>query len=175
MTHPQLSSDITAWAQRAGYRSADDADALVLYSEGGENRYYVRERQDGWWELSFASRGGDERFMLRASSRVVLERHLIELFGVTIRDEEGLPFLRLPYKLSDLATGYRLDEMSDDGFRTLSRDGEGPVAMARDKTLSMLNLVPLSHYLQLTSAELEVAFLSEEGSPLLSNGQYTTP
>lgn len=174
MTPPQLSSDITAWVQRAGYRSTKDADALVLYSEGGENRYYVREWQDGWWELSFASRGGDERFMLRAASRVVLEHHLIELFGVTIRNEEGLPFLRLPYKSSDLAAGYRLDEMSDDGFRALSRDGEGPVAMARDKTLSMLILVPLSHYLQLTNLELEEAFLDEGGSPLLTEGQYRT-
>ncbi|WP_057171038.1 Imm61 family immunity protein [Mycobacterium sp. Root265] len=173
MTPPRLSSDITAWAQRAGYHSTDDADALVLYSEGGENRYYVRERQDGWWELSFASRGEDERFMLRASSREVLEHHLVEVFGVTIRDEAALPFLRLPYKSSDLATGYHLDEMSD-GFRTLSRDGEGPVAMARDKTLSMLVLVPLSHYLQLTIVELEQAFLNEEGSPLLSEGQYRT-
>lgn len=172
MTPPQLSSDITAWAQRAGYRSTDDADASVLYSEGGENRYYVRVRQDGWWELSFASRGGDERFMLRAASRVVLQHHLIELFGVTIRDDEGLDFLRLPYKSSDLATGYRLDEMSDDGFRTLSRVGRGPVAMARDKTLSMLILVPLSHYLQLTNLELQQSFLDEGGSPLLTHGQY---
>lgn len=174
MKLPTLSDELMSWAQRAGYRSTDDAGALVLYSEGGENRYYVREWQDGGWELNCASRDGDERFMLRASSREVLEHHLVEVFGVTIRDAAALPFLRLPYKSSDLATGYHLDEMSDDGFRTLGRDGEGPVAAARDKTLSMLILVPLSHYLQLTNLELEQAFLDEGGSPLLAEGQYRT-
>lgn len=175
MTSPQLSPDITSWAERAGYRSTRNEDALMLYSEGGENRYYIRNRPDGWWELSFASRGSAERFMLRASSMKVLARHLVEVFGISIRGEMGLPFLRLPYSKADLAAGYSLDDMSEAGFRTLSHYDEGPIAMARDTTLSMLILVPMSHYLQLSTAELQESFLDEAGSPLLAGGQYRLP
>lgn len=174
MTFPHLPSEITEWAQWAGFSFTHDSDALVLYSEGGEFRHYLRQ-EAGWWQVSFAARRDDEHCTFRASSEDVLAHYLVEVFGIAIRGEQGRSFLRLPHQREDLATGYTLSEMSDAGFRTLARDGEGPIATARDRALSMLILVPLSHYLQLTIAQLKAAFLSEDGSPLLSGDSYRTP
>lgn len=175
MTPGQLAADVTSWAERAGYATTRDADAWVLYSLGGELRYYVRENEaDGWWSVGHASRGDRESLMFRAASEYVLLRHLIAVFGVSIRAEEKLPFLRLPFRPSDLALGFTISGVSETGFRTLSRDGAGAIAMAVDETLSWLTLVPLSHYLGLSVFELKEAFLDEGGSPLLTQGHYRT-
>jgi len=173
MTLGQLSADVTSWAERAGYATTRDADAWVLYSLGGELRYYVREDEDdSWWSVGHASRGDGESLMFRAASEDILSRHLVEVFGISIRAAEKLPFLRLPFGPRDLAVGFTISEVSEAGFRTLSRDGAGAIAMAVDETLSLLTLVPLSHYLELTVPELKEAFLDEGGSPLLAGGQY---
>ena len=174
MTFPHLPSEITEWAQWAGFSFTHDSDALVLYSEGGEFRHYLRQ-EAGWWQVSFAARRDDEHGVFRASSEDVLAHYLVEVFGAVIRAEQGHKFLHLPYQREDLAIGYTLSEMFDAGFRTLARVGGDAIAMARESTLSMLILVPLSHYVQLTIAELKAAFLSEDGWPLLSGDSYRTP
>jgi hypothetical protein len=69
--------------------------------------------------------------------------------------------------------GFALSEMSR-GYRTLSRTGAGPVAAARDATLSLVKLVPLSHFLTLSPPELKRSFLHEDGAPLLAHGDYAT-
>jgi hypothetical protein len=61
------------------------------------------------------------------------------------------------------------------GFRTLIRDGHGPVAAARDKTLSLVTLVPLSHLLTLDIATVKASFLDVYGRPLLADGRYRAP
>ncbi|WP_257708662.1 TNT antitoxin family protein [Mycolicibacterium phlei] len=72
------------------------------------------------------------------------------------------------------STGYSLTEMVR-GFRTLNRTGHGPVAAAPDPVLSMLALVPLSHFLRWSIGDLKRAFLSPTGSPLIVRGRYSTP
>ena len=61
------------------------------------------------------------------------------------------------------------------GYRTLTRTGRGPVAAAPDPTLSLLALVPLSHFLGWTIPDLKRSFLSAAGAPLLRQGRYTCP
>jgi hypothetical protein len=57
-------------------------------------------------------------------------------------------------------------------YRTLTRTGSGPVAAAPDPTMSLLTLVPLSHFLSWSIAELKRAFLAPDGAPLLRHGRY---
>ena len=57
------------------------------------------------------------------------------------------------------------------GYRTLERAGGGPLAAAPDSTLSLIALVPLSHYLGWTIADLKRSFLSPTGAPLLRLGR----
>jgi len=174
---PTLSRELLVWAHRAGYSltPVDHSGAAILWSDpGGETRYYVRRRDDGWIELTRASRGGDEQFTLMTASTEVLERYLLGLFGDVIRDQKGLPVLRTPWGVDDLADGYALSDISGDGYRTLSAADSTPLARSRDKTMSLLDLVPLSHYLQISVRDLEESYLSASGAPLLSGDQYSS-
>jgi len=108
------------------------------------------------------------------ASTEVLERYLLGLFGDVIRDQKGLPVLRTPWGVDDLADGYALSDISGDGYRTLSAADSTPLARSRDKTMSLLDLVPLSHYLQISVRDLEESYLSASGAPLLSGDQYSS-
>ncbi|MGH3638624.1 MAG: Imm61 family immunity protein [Mycobacterium sp.] len=173
----ELSVELLDWARRAGYTltAADREGVLTLWSDpGGEVRYYLRRREDGWYLLTRSSRDSDEQFVLAAVSREILERFLYGVFGTVIRDDHKLPFLQKPWNPADVASGYSLSEMSEGGYRTLSRMDSGPVAVAREKTISLMNLVPLSHFLKLSISELEASYLSDSGGPLLSGRSYTS-
>lgn len=111
------------------------------------------------------------RTILFVADIEVLERYLYGLFGDDIREELDLPFLTLPWAPKDLAIGYELGDVVR-GYRTLSRAGGEPVAAAPDETLSLLTLVPLSHFLGIEPAALKRAFMDERGAPLLSEGYY---
>jgi hypothetical protein len=172
---PTFSREFLAWAHRAGYSltPVDHSNAAILWSDpGGETRYYARLRDDGWIELTRASRGGDEQFTLMAASTEVLERYLLGLLGDVIRDQQGLPVLRAPWGIDDLADGYTLSNLSEDGYRTLAGADSMPLARSRDKTMSLLDLVPLSHYLQMSVSDLKESYLSASGAPLLLGDGY---
>lgn len=62
------------------------------------------------------------------------------------------------------------------GYRTLSRADGSPVAAARDETLSLVKLVPLSHFMSHDLESLKRAFLNPSGAPLLrADGSYSRP
>jgi hypothetical protein len=84
--------------------------------------------------------GDDEQPVLFVSDVGVLERYLIGMFGDDIREDLGLPELDFPWSADDLAQGYALSSDMVRGYRTLSRNGAGPVAPAPDPTLSLLTL-----------------------------------
>jgi hypothetical protein len=171
VTEPKWSKELESWAIRAGYTTASDEASAMLYSRGGELRFYARVRTDGWYQLTTASRGGEEQPELAAVSMDVIERHLFDVLGVVIRSESGLPFLMMPWEASQVAPGYQVSSMSEDGYRTLDRDGVGPIAIARDEAESLLTLIPLSHFLRLTVSQLEQSYLTRDGAPLM-NGQH---
>jgi hypothetical protein len=104
----------------------------------------------------------------------VLERYLFALFADDIREDLELPFLDLPWDAHDLAEGFELTVMVR-GYRTLTRTGRGPVAAAPDPTLSLLALVPLSHFLAWSVRDLKCSFLSPHGHPLIAGQSYARP
>jgi hypothetical protein len=171
----ELSEHLLDWARVAGYARTVDSDAVVdtLWSDpGGEVRYYIRRRADGWYLLTRSSRGGEEQFIIAAVTGEVLERFLYGVLGTVIRDDRGLPPLKKPWSPTDLASGYTLSDLSEDGYRSLSLKGSGPIAVAREKTISLMNLVPLSHYLGLSLKQLEDSFLDVNGAPLMAGSSY---
>ena len=174
MAAPALSPDCLGWVRAAGYAwSTDDStDTLVLRSQMGPptTRYLIRQVRDRL-RLTQADDDAEERTLLYAADREVLERFLYGVFGDDIRDDLGLPYLELPWAADDLAAGFSLGEF-DCGYRTLRRGGV-PVAAAPDPTLSLLALVPLSHFLGFTAAALKTAFFAEDGAPLLTGGTYS--
>ena len=101
----------------------------------------------------------------------VLERYLVGMFADDIREDLDLAHLDLPWGTSDLADGYELSAMVR-GYRTLKCRGGDPIAAAPDPTLSVLALVPLSHYLRWSIPDLKRSFLNPAGAPLLRGGRW---
>lgn len=168
MTNVKWSDELKSWAHQAGYLSTSDVNGAVLYSEGGENCYSMRVGSDHWYELTFASRGNGEKLRLRASTAAMIERYLFAALGDAIRDRLGLPFVPSPFEPDRTAPGYAVSNMTEDGYRYLMVGREDAIAAARDETRSLLILVPLSHYLSVSVAELESLLLSETGFPFPS-------
>ncbi|OFJ54602.1 Imm61 family immunity protein [Mycolicibacterium grossiae] len=91
-----------------------------------------------------------------------------------IRDDLDLPFLEMDWSIDAVAAGYQVSDI-ERGYRTLTRRGGAPVAAAPDPTLSLLTLIPLSHFIQWSIADLKRSFLNPAGVPLLHRGRYAAP
>ena len=170
-----LSSTCLGWARTAHYVTtvSDDGEVQLRSEAGAPSRYFIRRRGDDRLELSESDPegGDDERALLFVAEVDVLERHLVAIFADDIREDLDLPLLDLPCTRADLAAGFQLGEMVR-GYRTLRRDDGSPVAAAPDETLSLLALIPLSHFLRWSLADLKRSFLSPTGRPLLRDGRY---
>ncbi|WP_241479926.1 Imm61 family immunity protein [Mycolicibacterium neoaurum] len=177
--HPRVPVALTAecvgWARTAHYVTtvAEDGDVQLRSEAGAPTRYFIRRRGADRLELTQLDDDAEHPLLFVADTEV-LERHLIGLFADDIREDLDLPLLEMGWAVHDLARGYEVSEM-ERGYRTLKRVGGAPVAAAPDPTLSLLALVPLSHYLQWSLADLKRSFLSPTGSPLLLRGGYAAP
>lgn len=168
-----LSADCLGWARTAHYLTAvaDDGDLQLRSEAGAPTRYFVRRRGADRFELTEAVDHDAEHPVLFVADVHVLERYLVGLFADDIREDLDLPQLELSWSAEDLADGYELSDMVR-GYRTLRRTAGGPIAAAPDPTLSLLALVPLSHYLQWPIPDLKRSFLNPAGKPLLRAGHY---
>lgn len=175
-TPPPLSDTLRGWARAVGYLcTADDTTATTLLVPEAESptRYHIRWRANARVEVVEA--GADEmRPLLFAANTAILETYLFGLFGDDLRENVGLPPLELPWAEDDLASGYTVGKQLSRGYRVLSHHKVGPIAAAPDPTLSLLTLVPLSHFLGLSIADLKQSFLNEAGKPLMSGPRYTS-
>jgi hypothetical protein len=170
-----LSTECVGWARTAQYAIAiaDDGDVQLRSEAGGPTRYFIRGRGADRLELTQVDDGDAEHPLLFVAEVEVLERYLVGLFADDIREDLDLPLLDLPWGRGDLADGFELTDMVR-GYRTLKRSGGGPIAAAPDPMLSLIALVPLSHYLGWAIPDLKRSFLSPAGVPLLRSGRYAS-
>ncbi|AFM20293.1 hypothetical protein Mycch_5658 (plasmid) [Mycolicibacterium chubuense NBB4] len=168
-----LSADCLGWARTAHYlaAAAEDGDLQLRSEAGAPTRYFVRRRGPDRLELTEAVDHDAEYPMLFVAEVDVLERYLVGLFADDIREDLDLPQLELSWSAADLADGYELSDMVR-GYRTLKRTAGRPIAAAPDPTLSLLALVPLSHYMHWPIPDLKRSFLNPTGKPLLRAGRY---
>lgn len=168
-----LSAACIGWAASAHYitEPADDGGVQLRSQAGAPSRYFVRRRGTDRLVLTEAEDDAEEQPLLFVAEISVLEKHLIALFADDIRDDLGLPFLEMDWSIDAVAAGYQISPIAR-GYRTLTRGGGEPVAAAPDPTLSLLTLVPLSHYVQWSIADLRRSFLNPAGIPLLRGGRY---
>lgn len=172
-----LSAECVGWARAAQYAvlDGDEPGAVVLrHTDPAAGRYILRSRAEGRVEL-FASVDGEEESVLYAAGMAVMERYLVGVLADELREDLDLPYLELPWAdARDLAAGYEITPL-ERGFRVLRRSGGGPpIAAARDETLSLVKLVPLSHFLGWSVAELTRSFRDPAGAPFLVGGRYAT-
>ena len=166
---PELSQSLVEWARAAGYALTADSQtgAAILWSDpGGETRLYVRRRFDGVFVLTSSQRASREHFELGAPTVEILERHLFDLFGFSIRYRKGLRFLRLPTALGSLAAGFDISDEDPDGFcRLIDRDAR-VVAFGHGGSTGVSKLVKLSHLVSAPVADIIASFEHPEGHPL---------
>jgi hypothetical protein len=168
----RLSDEILGWARLAGYAWDTETGSLTTRLDGCHTQLSVRVATRGRMELR-EDIDGDSRMLLYALNLDVVERHLFGLFADDIREDLDLGFLPLRWEEEDLAEGFGLTDMVR-GYRTLQRSDGAPVAAAPDPTLSLLALVPLSHYLKWAVSDLKPSFLNSQGAPLLRDGRYAS-
>lgn len=177
MVSTSLSPDLRTWAQVAGYTTLEaEAHTIELRPLNGANtRYHLRPHDNQRMMLVRTEPDADEEhsILLIASPKVV-EHHLYSLFGDDIREDLALPYLQLPWAHSDLAPGYTLGTDAEES-PVLVHHSRGAVATAPDPAFALLTLVPLSHLLGFSAADLRRAFMAEDGAPLLTNGYYAPP
>lgn len=172
---PTLSRTCAGWASTAGFTVGTHECATTLRPTTGHGTswYQIRDRGQGRVELTEIDADGDEHTELYAAGIDILERFLIGLLRDGIREDLDLDYLDLPWTAELVAPGFTLGPFAR-GYRTLSRTNGRPVAAARDETLSLVKLVPLSHFILVEDLEaLKRAFLSSTGAPLLTaDGRY---
>lgn len=172
-----LGEDCLGWVRAAGFYPviADDGDVHLRSQKQPSTGYFIRRRGLERFELTQDdedARSG--RGLLFVAEVDVLEHYLVGHFADDIREDLDLPLLEQPWRSADLADGYDLTA-AERGYRTLRRVGGVPVAAAPDDSLSLLALVPLSHYLGWSIRDLKQSFLSPAGSPLMRQGRYSRP
>jgi Immunity protein 61 len=174
---PTLSRECLGWVLTAGYSCYADetSGATVIAAPPGRvgTRYSLHRDPAGRLRLlELHDDDGGEELALYAGEMDVVERFLIGVLADEVRDDLGLPYLELPWALDHTAPGYTVSEMSPRGYRTLSRADGSPIAAARDVTLSLVKLVPLSQFMRYDLPALKHSFLDENGAPLLAQGAY---
>jgi hypothetical protein len=169
VTTRTLSLECRQWAQLAGYGWDVDTGRVYRGSAHGPEFYQLQFHAAGRVEV-FELDEDAMRPLLYAATVNVVEHYLFGVFGDDIRDDLGLPYHDLPAGQADLARDYSLSTTSNG--RHVLANSAGPVAATSDAALSLITLVPLSHYLGLPLRILKRAFLDEKGAPLLSGGRY---
>ncbi len=168
-----LSAACIGWARSAHYitEPVDGGDVQLRSEAGAPSRYFIRRRGTDRLALTESGDDAEEHPRLFVAEIAVLEKHLFALFADDIRDDLDLPFLEMDRSIDAIAAGYQVSDI-ERGYRTLTRRGGAPVAAAPDPTLSLLTLVPLSHYIQWSIADLKRSFLNPAGTPLFHRGRY---
>ncbi|WP_163911616.1 Imm61 family immunity protein [Mycolicibacterium aubagnense] len=167
-----ISRQLEEWANLAKFsltRNTEGSDADIFWNLGGELRYFVRGRADGWTQVTCSDRLGPEVFEFSGASPSVVERFLLGWFGDTYRSVRALPILARPIAGRDLANGHRISLQEFDGVdrytsvdatdRTIAVSSGGRL-MAPDR------LTRLSVLLHAPVDKIEESFRREDGSPL---------
>ncbi|WP_142239742.1 Imm61 family immunity protein [Mycobacterium sp. ST-F2] len=169
-----ISQELKDWAKLAGYSlSVDSSDgpADMFWNQGGEIRYFIKEAQDGWINVTCSDRLQPEYFYFAGRTIEVVERFFFGWFGNTMRSNRGMPLLDTPISPEQLATGYQLATRQIDGvdrYVLINPDGTVVAVSSGGEISAASDLVPLSTYLSVPPAEIMRSFTNEGGEPLFS-------
>ncbi len=168
-----ISQELEEWANFAKFsltRNAEGSGADIFWNLGGEVRYFVRDRADGWTQVTCSDRLGPEELEFAGASPAVVERFLFGWFGYTYRSVRAMPILATPVAAGELTNGYRIAVQEFEGVdrytlvdatdRTIAVSSGGRL-MAPDR------LTRLSVFLHAPVDEIEESFRREDGRPLL--------
>lgn len=176
----QFSGDLEDWAERAGFSLTyiDYGGRAVFSSIGGEIRYFIAARDNGWLRVTSSHRGR-EQSELTASSLLTIEKYFYGFFGSDIRDKRQLeratpdPERRdVRFEIRPLADGgQNYLAMFDDAGRddlALFDAGEVTAVDGFGEVLARIRLSDLAVYLSHSPQEIKDSFEDPNGGTLLN-------
>lgn len=163
----ELSADLVAWARLAGYSCSREADAILLFSSGGETCYYIRSGLDdtAWIVVTEADRGGQEKYVFSAANQEVLEKYFWNYFGFGIRMAARQPRLVFPTKREDIPSGYSIEIDSADRL-LLTGPENNPIAQSRNSSTGTSLLVELAAVVGYSVEDLKDSYINPQGHPI---------
>lgn len=171
MASDLISPNVVEWLGRAGYSVSQDPSGsgrVVVYSRGGEERWFIDLRGDGWIEVTTSSRGGPEVWECDLATACVLNHYLVALCGDSVRERSRLSgWLNLPIRLDALAPGADLRKLpgfESPGREELLLDGR-LIGIFGFRAPNSHYAVEASNYCSLSVQELMDAYVSEDGAP----------
>jgi hypothetical protein len=176
MTTPiEISHRLEEWAVLAGYTltpgsSTSDGRAM-LWSAGGEVRYFIGSNDDDWFVITVSDRLGPENFRLAAASMSTVEKYLFGMFGEYIRSKRRLPPVNVPIAKDEISAEFTIQKgVFESANRSALIDSDGsPLAFSSaDPVYGTMELAGLSLYLTATVDDITSAFLDPNGSPLFT-------
>src|ERR1039458_4298828 len=108
----QISRQLEEWASLAGYSmtpgsSTPDGRAM-LWSAGGEVRYFIGRNDSDWFIITDSDRLGSENFKLAAASMSTVEKYLFGMFGEYIRSKRSLPPVNVPIAKDEISAEFTI-------------------------------------------------------------------
>jgi len=159
-----LSPEFAAFAAIGGYTVTDDADAVEVWSTGGEVRYRLRTSAQGFI-VDAADRAEDYRPEFRSRRRDDAERYLTVTIGEgPVRSARGLGVV-----------GFAPDTAIAAGFRLGSLDGQKAVVVLSegepDRSVDFLRgmeweAIAFSFVMSVSLEDLRRALLDPDGAPV---------
>jgi len=176
MTTPvEVSHQLEEWAALAGYTltpgPSNSDERPMFWSAGGEVRYFIADKKDGWFVVTDSDRLGPEHFKLAATSMNIIEKYLFGMFGEFIRGRQDLPPVNVPITRDEVAAGFTIENRLFENANRLALvdSSESPLAFSSaDPVFGTMELAGLSLYLTATVDEITAAFLNPDGSPLFA-------
>jgi hypothetical protein len=161
------------WSNRAHYSfTAGTSDnSPVLWSEGGEERYFISETEGGY-QVTNSSRSSHESFLFDCAAPYVVERYFWGFLGGVIRSRMQRSRLPVPTTKSAVAPGYRIEGTVDERLALI--DAEGVCLMTTlDDVSDVALLVKTSYWLTWSITDIEASYLDPYGRPLFVDGRLT--
>lgn len=172
MVRIDISSRLQEWSARAGYTLTLQGDGRAeFWSRGGEVRYFIGARDDGWFVVTSSDRLGPEYLTLATTSVEAMERYFFGMFGEYIRSGQRLSRVRMPRTREEISPGYVIDTRVFDRVERLALidvDGSAVAITSSGKVSGTRELVELSLYLTATVDDIVASSLDPEGKPLFT-------
>jgi hypothetical protein len=171
----QISRQLEEWASLAGYSltpgsSTSDGRAM-LWSAGGEVRYFIGSNDGDWFIITDSDRLGSENFKLAAVSMSTVEKYLFGMFGEYIRSKRSLPPVNVPIAKDEISAEFTIQKSvfeSANRLALIHSDGSPLAFSSADPVYGTMELAGLSLYLTATVDDITAAFLNPDGRPLFT-------
>lgn len=170
MSVEAVASGIVEWAEPLGlgYLINDAGDSALIYTPGGETRWYLRAI-NGEFFVGTAQRSAEEQFEVATASEDHIAKYLLNAVGPSVRAEllPQAPRIAPQVRLEDLAPGFTLLPANDGSPHGLLLENGEYRARFSSYTTAMY-AVRFSQYANASVDDIKASYSDEFGKPVFT-------